>query len=357
MRRILLSLLALALLVSSDLPGRAQDPAGAESPAEAEARRRAVLARVGEATVTVGMVEDALAERSHRPASREALRAEATQIAERMLAFELLAREAQRRGYGDHPETLRATRRHAVEQMIRRDFDESMRGEDIPPADIEAYYRAHLDDFRRPELRRAQHILVASREEAEQRLREARDADARTFRQLARDHSLDPESRLRDGDLRYFDERGRLRDPSAPRIHPSLVSAAFGLEEEGTIVEAPVAVDDRWSVLKLVDVIPAEERSLQDATSSIRARLLRERRRTEFETFVRRLREEARVEVHPDRMRPIRLDVPSVEGAAQVPPGPPTETRGAGGGDDEPPSSEGEESPSPAPEAPERGGE
>ena len=108
--------------------------------------------------------------------------------------------------------------------------------------EIQAYYDAHADEFSRPEMVRASHILLASRDDAEELLNEARDADARGFRQLAREHSIDTETKLRGGDLRYFTRDGRAagaREDDTP-VDATLVEAAFGVEEVGGVAREPV---------------------------------------------------------------------------------------------------------------------
>lgn len=290
--------------------------AAEELSAADRARRAKVVARVGEETVTVGDVEDAINEQSAfmrvRYRDPEQLRA----FVQSLVRFELLARAAERAEIGEDEEVQRVVKQNAVQQLIRREFDERITPESIPQEDIQAYYDAHPDEFHRPELRRAAHIQLESREEAERLLAEAREADAREFRRLAREHSVDPETRLRGGDLRYFDDQGAARNRRDPRVDEALARAAFALEEVGDVADEPIQLGERWSILKLTGRRPAESRSIEQATPTIRLRLWRERRQQAMEDFVARLRREANVEVHPDRLRPIRLDPPEREDLA-----------------------------------------
>jgi len=178
-------------------------------------------------------------------------------------------------------------------------------------------------------MRRASHILVATREEADRIAREVAEADVRAFRDLAREHSLDVETKLRGGDLRYF-TRERQPDPATTpsqdaEVDQTIVTAAFALREVGD-TSPPVQVGDKWSVIKLTGLRPAETRTVADAGPSIRMRLWRERRQTALDDFVRDLRVRLHPEQHPERVDPIRLDaLPAGAGMEGFPAG------GAGG--------------------------
>lgn len=317
MRRIATLLIAATLAGSAALaaaqqvdPTRPQpaEPAPARTP-EDEARRARVVARVGEVRITLGEVEDQIARQSPFMRARYRDPAQLRELVQNMVRFELLAREAERQGFGDDPEVREATAQSSVQQYVRERFDERITPDSISAEDVRAFYDAHPEEFSRPELRRASHILLATREEAQEMLGRVRDADARTFRQFAQERSLDAESRARGGDLRYFDAEGRGTNTTDPTVEAALARAAFALDEVGEISE-PIEVGGQWSLVKLTGRRPAEHRSVEEASPSIRLRLWRERRQQAIDEVVERLRTQAAVEVHYDRMRPIRMDPP-----------------------------------------------
>ena len=285
--------------------------AGTPISAAEQTRRAAVIARVGEVSITVGEVEDAINAQSPFLRSRYREPAKRAEFVDGMIRFELLAREAQKRHYDRNPEVLRTVKQNAVQALIRREFDERITVDTIPQADVDAYFAEHQAEFNRAEMRRASHILVATREEADRIGREAADADVRAFRDLAREHSLDVETKLRGGDLRYF-TRERQADPANTpsqdaEVDQSIVNAAYALHEVGD-TSAPVQVGDKWSVIKLTGLRPAETRTVADAGPSIRMRLWRERRQKALDDFVLALRERLHPEVHNERVDPIHLD-------------------------------------------------
>ncbi|MAC26025.1 MAG: hypothetical protein CMN31_14295 [Sandaracinus sp.] len=294
-------------------PTSAMVAEGAPSPARSaadEARRARVYAEVGEVTITVGDIEDAIAKQSPFLRTRYRDPRRLRELADSLVRFELLARAAEERDYDENPVVVRAVKQIAVQQLIEREFDRRITRESITDEEIQAYYDAHADEFSRPEMVRASHILLASRDDAEELLNEARDADARGFRQLAREHSIDTETKLRGGDLRYFTRDGRAagaREDDTP-VDATLVEAAFGVEEVGGVAREPVRVGEHWSIVKLTGRRPAETRSLEQASEGIRLRLWREKRQNAIDTFVSELRQAHPPEMHADRMRAIRLD-------------------------------------------------
>lgn len=313
---LLISSLACAGIVTSIHTSAGAQPAPADPDAgpepelsEAEqARRERLYAKVGDTRITIGQVEDAINAQSPFLRARYRDPSKLQEFAANMVRFELLAQAAASGEYGQNPAVVRSTKQNSVQQLIRREFDERITPESLSAEDIEAYYAEHSSEFSRPEMIRASHILLASEEEATQLLEQVREADARTFRQLARQHSIDTETKLRGGDLRYFAQDGRPSGGRDAAVDEHIVTAAFALEDVGDVVSAPIAAGSNWSIVKLTGRRPAESRGIADAGQGIRLRLWRQRRQTAIEEFVTDLRTRANPVVQDDRMRAIRLD-------------------------------------------------
>lgn len=103
---------------------------------------------------------------------------------------------------------------------------------------------------------RARHILVASRDEARQVLRELE--DGADFAALARQVSLDPATRLEGGDIGYFTAAGIL---------PEFSRVAFATPR-GAISE-PFQTEAGWHVLTVIDRRAQPRPSLDAMRSSI----------------------------------------------------------------------------------------
>jgi peptidyl-prolyl cis-trans isomerase C len=283
-------------------------PHGPTSPQDA-ARREQVVARVGDVSITLGQVED---EVNHQSPFMRARFRTGTALREHvveMIRMELLAREAERRGFGDDDEVTDAVRQTSVQLLIRHDFDERITAESIPADDVREYYEQHPAEFHQPEMRRASQLVLATRLEADAMLEQAQRADARGFRQLVTDHSVDTETRQRGGDLRYFDAEGHTPNAADPDVPLEAAQATFALANVGD-VSGVVTEGDRFAIVELTGIRAREDRSLSESDAAIRTRLWRTTRQTALETFVDGLRARIPTEVFYDRMRAIHMEPP-----------------------------------------------
>ncbi len=282
------------------------------SPAD-KTRRAEVVATVGSTTITVGDVEDSINNQSPFLRQRYKDPTRLHDLVDNMIRFELLAQEAKRRGYDHNDAVERSIKQNAVQQLIRRQFDERMTPDSVPEADARQYYEEHAKEFHRPAMMRASHILLATRADADKLLAKAKSADARAFRELAHDNSIDTETKLRGGDLRYFDEQGHPPGADDATVDPAIVHAAFQLRHVGDVSD-PIQVGQHWSIIQLTGRRPAADRTFDEAEQGIRLRLWRERRQQAIEDFVTSLRKKYHPVVHEERMRPIKLEVAPTAG-------------------------------------------
>jgi peptidyl-prolyl cis-trans isomerase C len=159
-------------------------------------------------------------------------------------------------------------------------------------------------------MRRARHILVASKEEAEAILAELESDEGATFRALAKKKSIDTETNLRGGDLLYFTEDGRLvgkKGEEVAAINPTLAKAAFELPETGALSKPLDLGDGKWSVLELTGIRPERIQTLEQASRGISYKLWREERQGAIEQLIAKLRTELKPEVYPERADAIVL--------------------------------------------------
>lgn len=272
------------------------------------ARRSRVYARVGDVRVTVGDIEDQIATQSPFLRGRYRDPARLREIADGLVRMELLAREAERRGYGENQVVQQSTKQLLVQQLIRTEFDQRITRASIPAADVAAYYAEHEAEFVTAEMVRAAHILLETEEAAAALVDEARAADASDFRRLVRENSLDTETKLRGGDLRYFTRDGHPVGARGddPPVDEQIVAATFALETLGQVSD-PVAVGENYAIIKLTGRREREVRTAEQADEGIRVQLWRERRQEAIDEFVQTLRRQASVEVQSERMRNIHL--------------------------------------------------
>lgn len=137
--------------------------------------------------------------------------------------------------------------------------------EHIDEAQIRQYYEANQQRFMAPEQRRARHILVATGpERSEEAAREMAETlheqleQGASFEALAREHSDDPGSSTRGGDLGFF-TRGVM--------DPAFDAAVFALEP-GAYSE-PVRTQFGYHLIQLEAVQAAQGRPLESVREEI----------------------------------------------------------------------------------------
>ena len=143
------------------------------------------------------------------------------------------------------------------------------------PAEIQAYYERHADEFPVAERVHAAHILIKTGKDASPAQdaaarKKAEDVAARAkkgedFAALAKQYSEDPGSKTQGGDLPPFGHGAMV----AP-----FEQAAFSMQPGE--IQGPVKSDFGYHVIKLIEKIPAGKLSLVEATPKIAAALSQE---------------------------------------------------------------------------------
>jgi peptidyl-prolyl cis-trans isomerase C len=278
-------------------------------PSPDEARRARVFATIGSETITVGELEDIVA--AYSPYARKRLTEpdRLRELADAQVQNELFYQGAKKLGYAGDPKVQRYVNQTAIKVFVRKEFEETVTPDDVPQVQVEKYYEEHPEEFRRPEMRRARHILVASKAEAQEILKILRNDESQTFRALAKSRSLDTETNVRGGDLLYFTADGNVAGREASgRIDATLAKSAFSLEKTGDLSRPLDLGDGKWSVLELTGIRPERVQTLDKASGLIRRKLWREEREAALEALIDKLRKELEPEVHPERMNAIVLE-------------------------------------------------
>jgi peptidyl-prolyl cis-trans isomerase C len=282
-----------------------------------EEQSKQVLAKVGDTTITLGQFADRLASQSPYLRARYNSPERRREFLDNMVRFELLAAEAKKRGDDKLPEVERVRRQMMVQEMMKEQFDDKgVKLSDITDEEIKKYYDAHVDEFNKPEQRRASEILFmdktngkAKAEAALKKLQAAGgEASADTmeaFRKLAEAENEDPETKDRAGDLRFFSkdpEPGEAAPPKAVR------DAIFSLAKTGDLYPSVVESEKGFHVLKMTGQRAPLERTVQDAQRLIQNRLWREKREAAIDKFVGDLRQKADVKENADLLKQVKVD-------------------------------------------------
>lgn len=264
-----------------------------------EEELRAPVATIGDRVITARDFADHLAEQSPYLRARYENVERRRELLENMVRFELFAIEAERKGYLERPEIRRVENHLLIDALLREEVDAKIQALEFPEEELRAYYEANLSDYIQPEQVRASHILLADERSARALLKELRESgpeDIERFREAALERSIDEETKLRYGDLRFF-SRVEERMAGELELPRELVDAAFSIDEIGGLYPEPVKTDRGYHLIKLTAKRPALQRSFEEVRAIIEARFRRERRRESIRELVDRLRDKASVEI------------------------------------------------------------
>ena len=308
MRRLTLVLLAIVTVLAARV--LAEPPA--ETPdSSSDPDNPRGFAKVGTETITVGELNEIVAARS--PYARKSIveTNSLQELADAQVQTELYYQGAEKLGYADDPDVARFVDQTLVKLFVRKEFEEARSPNDVPTEEVRAYYEQHPEQFRRPAMRRARHILVGSKEEAEEIRRMLVEDQNASFRTLAKERSLDGETNVRGGDLLYFAEDGRVVGrESSDTVDLTLVRAAFALEGVKDLSEPLDLGDGKWSVVELTGVRPEQVQTLEQVSEAVRRQLWREEREAALNAMLAELQAELKPEVHAEHLNAIVFDKP-----------------------------------------------
>jgi len=265
----------------------------------------------------------------HRYATPEGRR----EFLDNLVRFELLAREAQKKGYTRDVEIVRQHKRNLVALFVQREFEEPQQKVQIPEPDLRAYYDSHAADYNRPERVRIAHVFWAApadpekrkaqRAAAEAALATVKEKDAKdyaAFGELARTASEDPGSKSMGGDLQFLS-----REALTTRAGAEVAAAAFELKEMGRVLEKVVETPQGFHALKLLGREAALDLPFEKVKDSIRGRLVYERRSESYKKFIEGVNTRAGLTVDAAALAAVSIDPGEAnpEAARPAPPAPP----------------------------------
>lgn len=216
------------------------------------------------------------------------------------IAFELLAQEAEVRGFAADPEVVDATRTALVSALIAA-FEERYR----TPADLGERMTKVLDEnawrMHRPELRASTYVRVDVAKDADPAAdAEARAVSERIAARLADERGLLPahltaaaEEITASAGTTFSTENVRLMQIEA--LVASYADALFAIPEIGR-VSPPVRTPWGWDVILWTDTLPPREQTRDE----LAAEILPDLRRSFFQVWVNDIIREQKVQIAVD---------------------------------------------------------
>lgn len=175
------------------------------------------------------------------------------------------------------------------ELLINALLDKHLGNIKVTDKEAAKYYREHKKEFTTPAQVKASHILVKTKEEAEdliKRLKKGAD-----FAKLAQQYSLDHVSAKKGGDLGYF---------SKDQMVKPFADAAFSLKV-GQISE-PVKTRFGYHIIKVTDKKPASLQPFPLVKKQIKEKLLRQKQQKAFDAFLLKISKGMKIERNPDAL-------------------------------------------------------
>jgi peptidyl-prolyl cis-trans isomerase C len=284
-----------------DRPTAAGGPA---APPQGAEELKAPLAKIDDVTITLGELQERINRQSPYIRARYTSLEQKKEFLDSLIRFEVLAKAAAQRGLDKDPEVVRTMKQVMIQKLMRDEFDAKITADSVAEAEMKAYYDANLAEYVKPEEVRASAIIIKNRAQAQRVAAEARGDAGKTnkgFRELVDKYSQDEDSKLRGGDLRYFD--AAAKDIPAP-----VVKAVFALLNTGDVSGVIDAGNGTWYVLKQTGRRKSMVRSYEDAKPAIRNKLFREKRMTAQKDFVDGLKHAAKIEINETNLAKVRID-------------------------------------------------
>ncbi|MBI5124314.1 MAG: peptidyl-prolyl cis-trans isomerase [Candidatus Omnitrophica bacterium] len=211
-----------------------------------------------------------------------------------MIIENLFLEDALRKGV-DRDKEIRdilneARKKIIIAKFVKTEVDDKV---SISGDDMKKFYEEHKEDFKRPEMWRASHILVASEPEAKEILSEL--ANGKSFEELAKNKSIDATA-ARLGDVGYFRKA---------QVLPEFENTCFNLKVGQT--SAIVHTQFGYHIIKLTDKKDEAVESFEEARPKIENELKVKKRNELFDKLVADLKNKYHVMVEDDAMKAIEV--------------------------------------------------
>lgn len=224
------------------------------------------------------------------------------QVLDELISLQLLAAQAEKEGLQNDPDTqaqLQLLHTRVLADAASQKYIKSQQPSD---AELHAEYETALAGMDKTEYK-ARHILVPSKELAEQQIKKLK-AGAK-FEDLAKANSTDNGSKNNGGDLGWF---------NTSRMVKPFGDAVKGLKK-GEVTPEPVQTQYGWHVIQLEDT--------RDATpppfEQVKTQLTNNAVRKKLQAYVADLKKDAKIERKLDTAAPGAATTPGTTGGAAAP--------------------------------------
>ena len=164
--------------------------------------------------ITVGEVQERINKQSPFVRARYTTNEKKKEFLDSLIRFEVMANEAERRGYDKDPEVLRVMKQQMISKFLQKDFESKLKVEDVPDADVEKYYKEHPAEFNQKDEVRVSEVVVKDKGKADKAYAEAKTLpkapavvptqEQKQFKDIVNKYSDDEDAKQRGGDPRVL---------------------------------------------------------------------------------------------------------------------------------------------------------
>jgi parvulin-like peptidyl-prolyl isomerase len=321
-----LSALWVLLLAGCEKGGPSSDlkPAAPASGATAPAVKGTPVVTFEGGAITLEQLQGYLAQMNPAARARVEPLDQRRAYAEGLARFELFVLEARRRGLENDPEVQEAMKRAMVQQLLFKEFDE--KAPPITPEELSSYYESHKTEFIQPARARYSHLMVPAPKDSPERAAKKKVAQA----------LLEKARKLQPLDFDAFDaliteasgnsaakpveaDTGFVTPEALKGLVGEEVAVAAGKLKQPGELSAVIESTRGFHLLKLTDVQPEKNQSLETVTSTLRARIARERRDARVGKFTEELQRRTHFHTDEAALQKLKVDVEAPQANSQGP--------------------------------------
>lgn len=273
-----------------------------------------VLAKVGDRQITLGEYVAALEHMDQFDRLRYQSPERRKELLNEMINVELLAHEATVKGYDKDPiaqQEIRAVLRDAMLAEARKGVPAP---NDIPEAEVRAYFDAHKAEYKDPERRRLSLIVLKDEAAAKDALEAAKKTtNAGQWGDLVKQKSTDPSAKANvpidlAGDVGFVSPPGDSRGENT-KIPDEVRVLAFEIKKVGDVGDRYVKSGGKYYVVRLSQKTDPHERQFAEAERSIRVKLAQDKLRAKENEVLEGLKKQFPVQIDDSALANVKVDL------------------------------------------------
>ncbi len=273
-----------------------------------------VLARVGDKTITLGDYVATLEHMDQFDRLRYQSPERRKELLNEMINIELLAAEARAKGYDKDPTAQQDQRNILRDALLVEARKGAQTPDEIPEAEVRAYFDAHRADYRDPERRRVSVIVLKDEATANAVLDQAKKTTtAAQWGELVRAKSIDAQAKA-NVPVDLAGDFGMVTPPSdthgeSLRVPPEVREALFAIPQVGGIFDHVVKSGDKFYVLRLSQKSDAHDRAFAEADRGIRVKLAQDKIHAKEDELLTTLRAQYPVQIDDNALGQVKVDL------------------------------------------------